>query len=155
MDLEPRGKRCRCRGRHRLRHGERADTLRAVVLERDVGGFDQRAGGRTARTHNDTGTLVFGIIFFFQAAVCQRLLHRNVVPGAALGKEAHGAAVDEIRRVDIRLSPDLALETVLGEIGRKGDAGFRSPQGFGDFACVVTDRGHDTEARDNYPSHLL
>ncbi|MOA27257.1 hypothetical protein D3C78_1481210 [compost metagenome] len=119
VDLEPGGERGRSGGGHGLRHGEGADALRAVVLQRDIGGFDDGTGGRTARTHDDAGTLITADIALFETGIGDRLLHGHMVPRAALRQEAHGAAVYQIGRVERGLAPDLAFETVFGKIRRK------------------------------------
>ena len=83
-----------------------------------------------------------------------RLLHRHMVPGAALRQEAHGTAVDQIGRVQVGLAPDLALEAVFGEIGRKGDARLGIAQRRRDFGGIGTDGGHDAKTCYYNPSHL-
>ncbi|EGE57185.1 hypothetical protein RHECNPAF_470074 [Rhizobium etli CNPAF512] len=158
VNLEPGGE---CGGggrRHRLRYGEGADALRAVVLDGDVGRFDQGAGGRTAGAHDDAGAFVLGVVLLFQTGISDRLFHGDMVPGAALRQEAHGAAIDQLgkfRRAELRAAPDLALEAVFGEIVGKGNTRLCLAQGFGDFGRVASDRGNDTQTRDNYPSHLI
>lgn len=119
VDLEPGRERGRSGGGHRLRHGKRTDALRAVVLQRNIGSFDNGTGGRTARTHDDAGAFIAADIALFQTGIGDCLLHGNMVPRAALRQEAHGAAVDQIGGVERRLAPDLALETVFGKIRRK------------------------------------
>ncbi|ENN84417.1 hypothetical protein RHSP_22591 [Rhizobium freirei PRF 81] len=153
VDLEPGRKRRRRRRRHRLRHGEGADALRAVVLAGNVGRLNQRAGRRAAGAHDDAGTLV-GDITFFEAAIGDRLLHGDMVPGAALRQEAHGAAVHQLGRIDLRRAPDLAFEAMLGKIGGERNAGFGVAQRGGHFLSVVPNRRDNTQTRYNYPSHI-
>ena len=79
LDLEPGGERRRGGRRHRLRHRERADALRALGA-RGVGGLDDGARRGPARAHDDAGALV-GDVVLLEAGVADRLLHRDVVPG--------------------------------------------------------------------------
>ena len=71
--------------------------------------------------NDDAGALV-GDVALLELRGGDRLLHGDVVPGATLVKEAHGATVDQLGRVERRRAPHLALETVLGEIVGEGDA---------------------------------
>ena len=57
LDLEPGRERRGRRRRHRLRHRERTDALRALGAG-DVGGFDDGARRRAAGAHDDAGALV-------------------------------------------------------------------------------------------------
>ena len=153
VDLEPGGE-CRRRGRrHALRHSEGTDALRAAVLARDVGGFHDHGGGRSAGAHHDSGAFV-RYVGLLEARVGDRLVHRHVVPLSTLGQEAQRATVDERGRVQLGLAPYVAAEAVLGEGFREGDAGFRIAQRCLDLSCVVADGRHDPEASDDDPSHL-
>ncbi len=154
MKFEPGGQRGGCRRGHGLRHGERAYALGALVLADDIGRFDDLPGRRAARAHDDADALVLLIVCFFEAGISNRLLHGHVVPGTTLGQEAHGATIDQFGRIERGLTPDLAAETILGEIGRKGDARFGIAQGCGDFGGIGTDGGHDAQTRYYNPSHL-
>ena len=89
LDLEPGAERRRGGRGHRLRHGERADALRPL-LARDVGGFNDRFGGRTAGAHQDAGARVRNVPRH-QVGVADRLLHGEMRPGGAAAMEAHRA----------------------------------------------------------------
>ena len=78
-----------------------------------------------------------------------------MVPRSALAEEAHGAAVNEVGRVKVRLAPDLALEAMLGKIAGEGDAGLGIAQRGGDLGGIIADGRDDTKACDNYPSHEM
>src|SRR5690606_35407375 len=82
-----------------------------------------------------------------------RLLHGDVVPGAALVQEAHRAAVHQIGRIERRHAPHLAPESMFGEIVGEGDARPGLAQRSLHLLSIVADRGNDAEARHNNSSH--
>src|SRR5690606_5306252 len=71
LDLEPGGERRRGSRTHGLRHGERADALRALVA-RGHGRLVYGAGRRAAGTHDDAGALVRYLVFL-EAGIADRL----------------------------------------------------------------------------------
>ena len=138
VDFEPRRKRRGSGGRHRFRHRERSNPLRAGVLARDIRGLDDGAGRRATGTHDDAGPLV-GDVVFAEAGVGDRLFHGDMVPGSPLGKEAQGAAIDEFARVERRRAPDLATKSMLGKLVGEADAGFGVTQRSLNLGRIVSD----------------
>ena len=120
----------------------------------DVGGLDDGAGRRTAGAHDQAGADV-GNVVFGEAGILDRLIHGDVVPGGAAAVEAHGAAVDHGRRIELRRAVDAAAETEPGVVLGGGDAGLRLAQTRGHLLGGVPDGGDDAHAGDDNALHDL
>jgi hypothetical protein len=66
-----------------------------------VVGVDQRPGRGAARAHDDAGALA-GDVGGLEPGIEDRLVHGDMVPGRAAAVEAHGAAIEQRRRIEGR-----------------------------------------------------
>ena len=155
LDLEPGRKRRRRGGRHGLRHRERSDALGRAFLAGDVGGVHDRRGGRSARSHDDAGALVDDVALL-DAAVADRLLHRDVIPGGTLPEKAHGPTIDHAFDVDVGHAGDLTAKAMIGELLRARNPRLRFVQARQNFLRVVSDGRDDAHpCHDHSPHHCL
>src|SRR5690606_12465641 len=151
LDLEPGGERRR-RGRtHCLRHREGTDPLRSLFA-RGQCRFDDGAGRRSARTHDDSGPLV-GNLVRLEAGIANGLIHGDMIPGGAAAMKAHGATVDHGFHVDVGSAVNLAAKPDLGIFLCPDDAGPALAKRGQDFLAVVADRGYDPHTGYRYSSH--
>jgi hypothetical protein len=118
----------------------------------DVGSGDDRRRRGTAGAHHDAGALVADIALF-DAAIADRLLHGDVVPGGARAEETHRAAVHRSRGIERRRAGNLAPEAMLHELLGARDARFRLMQASQHFLGIVADGGNHAHAGDDNTSH--
>ncbi len=151
FDLEPRGKRRRCGGRHRLGHGEGSDALGALVAG-DVGGLDDGARRRPTRPHDNAGHLM-GDFVLLEPGIADRLLHGDMVPGRAAAEEAHRATIDRLLRIESGRSVHLTAKAEFGILIGARNSRFGFTQARQHFLGIVADRRDDTHPGDDDSSH--
>ena len=88
-----------------------------------------------------------------EAAVDDRLIHRDVVPGGAAAVEPHRPAVDHLFGAEGRRALDLGAKAEFGEFLGPRDAGFAGVKAGHHFLGVVADRGDDAHAGDDDAPH--
>ena len=152
LDLEPGGERRRRGRRHRLRHRERADALRALSS-----GWC-RAASTMVRVDGPPEPMMMPVRSLETSLSCKpgvadRLLHRDVVPGGAAAEEAHGAAVDGFGRIERGRAVDLAAEAERGVFVGARNAGLGLAQARQHLLGVVADGRDDAHSGDDNPSH--
>ena len=76
-----------------------------------------------------------------------------MIPGGAAAKETHGAAVDDLVRIERRRAMHLAAEAEFGVFVGARDAGLGLAQTGQDFLRVVADGRDDAHPGDDDSSH--
>ncbi len=110
------------------------------------------AGRRAARAHDDAGARI-GNVARLQPGIGDGLIHGDMVPGGAGGVKAHGAAVDDLFRIERRGAMDLAAEAEFGIFLGAHDSRSRRAQRGRDFLGIIADRGDNADAGDDDASH--
>src|SRR5262249_14490488 len=119
---------------------------------RGIGGFNDCAGRRTARPHDDAGPFM-GNLALLETGVADRLLHRDMIPGSTAAEEPHGAAVDRLVGVQRRRARHLAAKPKLSVLLGAHYAGFGLAQARQNLLGIVPDRRDDAHPGDDDTSH--
>ena len=88
-----------------------------------------------------------------QPGIGDGLIHGDMVPGGAVGMEAHGAAIDQGFRIERRRAMHLTTKTKLGVFIGPDDAGARRAQRGENLVGVIADRGNNANAGDDDAPH--